>query len=60
MLSDPCNGIFTARVTAVNGDRQDFFVSFQGKAALFASFQMTMPVVLQAPTYTYFYGVGLK
>jgi hypothetical protein len=59
-LSDPCNGMFTARVTAVNGDRQDFFVSFQGKAALFASFQTAVPVVLQAPTYTYFYGVGLK
>jgi len=63
-LSDPCNGIFTARVTAVNGDRQDFFITFQGKAALFASFQTAVPVVAQLvaqpPTYTYFYGVGLK
>ena len=59
-LSDPCNGMFTARVTAANGDRQDFFVSFQGKAALFASFQTAVPVVTQPATYTYFYGVGLK
>ncbi|MGC2185086.1 MAG: hypothetical protein WA637_17545 [Terriglobales bacterium] len=60
LLSDPCHGIFTARVTAVNGDRQDFFVSFEGKAALFASFQTAVPVAQQSPTYTYFYGVGLK
>jgi hypothetical protein len=59
-LSDPCNGMFTARVTAMNGDRQDFFVSFQGKAALFSSFQTAVPVSQQSPTYTYFYGVGLK
>jgi hypothetical protein len=59
-MSDPCLGMFTARVTAANGDRQDFFVSFQGKAALFASFQTAVPVVAQPPTYTYFYGVGLK
>jgi hypothetical protein len=51
-LSDPCLGMFTARVTAANGDRQDFFVSFQGKAALFASFQTAVPVVVQPPTYT--------
>lgn len=59
-LSDPCNGMFTARVTAGNGDRQDFFVSFQGKAAVFGSFQTAVPVPQQTPTYTYFYGVGLK
>ena len=59
-LNDPCNGMFTARVTATNGDQQDFFVSFQGKAALFASFQTAVPVVVQPATYTYFYGVGLK
>jgi hypothetical protein len=58
-LSNPCNGMFTARVTATNGDRQDFFVSFQGRAAIFGSFQTAVPVVGQ-PTYTYFYGVGLK
>ncbi len=59
-LSDPCFGMFTARVTATNGDQQDFFVTFQGKAALFSSFQTAVPVVAQPPTYTYFYGVGLK
>jgi hypothetical protein len=59
-LSDPCNGMFTARVTAGNGDRQDFFVSFQGKAAVFGSFQTAVPVPQQTPTYTYFCGVGLK
>ena len=59
-LTDPCNGMFTIRGTATNGDRQDFFVSFQGKAAIFGSFQTAVPVVAQPPTYTYFYGVGLK
>lgn len=59
-LSDPCNGMFTIRGTAANGDRQDFFVSFQGKAAIFGSFQTAVPVVAQQPTYSYFYGVGLK
>jgi hypothetical protein len=59
-LTDPRNGMFTARVTAANGDRQDFFISFQGKAAVFGSFQTAVPVVAQSPTYTYFYGVGLK
>jgi hypothetical protein len=52
--------MFTARLTATNGDRQDFFVSFQGRAAIFGNFQTAVPVVGQPPTYTYFYGVGLK
>ncbi len=59
-LSDPCNGMFTARITTSNSEQQDLFVTFQGSAALFASFQTAVPVVVQPATYTYFYGVGLK
>lgn len=57
-LSDPCNGLFTVRTTA-GGIQQDLFVSFQGNAAIFASFQTALPFV-QGGQYTYFYGVGLK
>jgi hypothetical protein len=56
-LSDPCYGMFTFRTTA--NSQQDVFVSFQGKAVIFASFQAALPLVNYAP-YTYFYGVGLK
>lgn len=57
-LSDPLNGMFTFR-TATGNSQQDVFVSFQGNAAIFSSFQTALPVV-QSATYTYFYGVGLK
>jgi hypothetical protein len=56
-LSDPCYGMFTFRTTA--NSQQDVFVSFQGKAVIFASFQTALPLTNYAP-YTYFYGVGLK
>jgi hypothetical protein len=56
-LSDPLNGVFTFRTTA--NSQQDVFVSFQGNAVVFASFQTALPIVNYAP-YTYFYGVGLK
>ena len=56
-LSDPCNGLFTFRTTA--NSQQDVFVSFQGNAVIFASFQTALPLANGA-TYTYFYGVGLK
>ncbi len=56
-LSDPCNGIFTFRTTA--NSQQDVFVSFQGNAVIFSSFQTALPLV-NGGTYTYFYGVGLK
>ena len=56
-LSDPLNGMFTFRTTA--NSQQDVFVSFQGNAVVFASFQTALPITNYAP-YTYFYGVGLK
>jgi hypothetical protein len=56
-LSDPCFGMFTFRTTA--NSQQDVFVTFQGNAVVFASFQTALPIANYAP-YTYFYGVGLK
>lgn len=57
-LSDPLYGMFTLRSTT-NGVQQDLFVSFQGNALIFSSFQTETPVAGYAP-YTYYYGVGLK
>lgn len=56
-LSDPLYGVFTFRTS--NSSQQDVFVSFQGNAVIFASFQTALPIAGYAP-YTYFYGVGLK
>ena len=36
-LQDPCNGLFTFRVTTTNS-QQDVFVTFLGRAVLFSSF----------------------
>jgi hypothetical protein len=57
-LSDPLYGMFTFR-TATANSQQDVFVSFQGNAVIFSSFETVLPIVGYAP-YTYFYGVGLK
>jgi hypothetical protein len=57
-LTDPCNGMFTFRVSTA-GVQQDVFVSFQGNAVVFSSFQTGLPIGSYAP-YTYYYGVGLK
>jgi hypothetical protein len=57
-LSDPCHGMFTFRM-ATGGVQQDVFVSFEGNAVIFASFQTALPIQGYAP-YTYYYGVGLK
>ncbi len=57
-LPDPCYGMFTFR-TVTSNLHQEVFVSFQGNAVLFTSFQTALPVVNNA-TYMYFYGVGLK
>ena len=57
-LSDPCNGMFTFRMST-GGVQQDVFVSFQGNAVIFSSFQTGLPIQGYAP-YTYYYGVGLK
>lgn len=55
-LSDPLYGMFTFRTATVNS-QQDVFVSFQGNAVIFSSFQTALPVQQNA-MYTYFYGVG--
>src|SRR5579871_1497497 len=57
-LSDPLYGMFTFRVLT-GGVQQDVFVSFQGNAAVFSSFQTALPIAGYAP-YTYYYGVALK
>ena len=59
-LSDPCFGMFTIR-TATANSQQDVFVSFQGTAVIFASFQTALPFQANGNgTYTYFYGVGVE
>ena len=57
-LSDPLFGMFTFRTTTVNS-QQDLYVSFQGNAVIFSSFETALPIQQNA-MYTYFYGVGLK
>jgi len=51
-------GLFTIR-TATDNSQQDLFVSFQGNAVIFGSFQSALPGQGSNP-YTYFCGVGLK
>lgn len=58
MLSDPCYGLFVFR-TVTSSLHQDVFVTFQGNAVIFSSFQTALPVQNNS-TYTYFQGVGLK
>jgi len=50
--------MFTFRMST-DGVQQDVFVSFQGNAVVFSSFQTGLPIQGYAP-YTYYYGVGLK
>ncbi|HTW31216.1 MAG TPA: hypothetical protein VMD76_06030 [Candidatus Sulfotelmatobacter sp.] len=57
-LLDPLYGMFTFRTATVNS-QQDVFVSFEGNAMIFSSFETALPIAGYAP-YTYFYGVGLK
>lgn len=57
-LTDPCYGLFTLRIASANS-QQDLFVSFQGNAVIFGSFQSALPGQ-NSNLYTYFYGVGLK
>ena len=57
-LSDPCNGLFTFRITTANS-QQDVFVTFMDRAVLFSSFTSPLPLQ-QGNTYGYLYGVGLK
>jgi hypothetical protein len=57
-LTDPCNGLFTLRLTTATS-RQDVFVTFLNGAVLFSSFGTAVPMAGNNP-YDYFYGVGLK
>ncbi len=57
-LSDPLFGMFTFRMSS-GGVQQDVFVSLQGNAVIFSSFQTALPIQGSAP-YAYYYGVGLK
>ncbi len=57
-LSDPCYGLFTFRTTTASS-HQDVFVTFEGNAVIFSSFQTALPIQNNG-TYTYFQGVGLK
>lgn len=57
-LSDPLYGMFTFRTTMAHS-QQDVFVSFQGNAVIFSSFETALPIAGYAP-YNYFYGVALK
>ena len=56
-LQDPCNGVFTFRITTQGVSQQDVFVTFMDKAMLFSSFTANLA---QPGTYSYFYGVGLN
>jgi len=56
-LPDPLWGMFTFGTSAAS--QQDVFVTFQGNAVIFSSFQTALPPA-QNGSYTYFYGVGLK
>ncbi len=56
-LQDPCNGLFTFRITTAGVSQQDVFVTFMGQAMLFSSFTANLT---QQGTYSYFYGVALK
>jgi hypothetical protein len=57
-LQDPCNGVFTFRVTTASS-QQDVFVTFMDKSMLFSSFTANLPWA-SVGTYNYLYGVGLK
>ena len=57
-LADPCYGMFTI-LTDTTSLHQEVFVTFQGNAVIFSSFQTAKPVQNNG-TYTYFQGVGLK
>jgi len=57
-LQDPCDGLFTFRLTTATSQR-DVFVTFMDRAILFSSFKGTLPWSY-TNTYDYLYGVGLK
>jgi hypothetical protein len=58
-LQDPCNGLFTFRVTTASS-QEDFFVTFVKNAVVFSTFSAALPWSPTGSTYNYQYGVGLK
>jgi hypothetical protein len=58
-LTDPCNGLFTFRVTTASS-QQDVFVTFINNAVVFSAFSASLPWNGSNSTYNYQYGVGLK
>lgn len=57
-LSDPCNGLFTLRLSTVSST-QDVFCTFLNGTVLFSSFKCPLPLD-PGNAYEYFYGCGLK
>ncbi|MDP9016895.1 MAG: hypothetical protein M3N19_01060 [Candidatus Eremiobacteraeota bacterium] len=57
-LVNPGNGLFTVRNVVPGVSQQDIFVSFQGRAMLFASFSSALPMSGSNP-YNYAYGAAL-
>ena len=58
LLQDPCNGMFTVRLSTV-GTQQDVFVTFLDHAVLFSSFKTALPAS-NSNDYDYFYGGALE
>ena len=57
-LADPCNGLFTVRLTTA-GSQQDVFCTFLERAVLFSSYKTSLPLA-GSNAYDYFYGAALK
>lgn len=57
-LADPCNGLFTLRLTTET-TQQDVFVTFLGQAVMFSSYKTALPLN-GGNAYDYFYGAALK
>lgn len=58
-LADPCNGLFTYRVTT-GTYQKDVFVTFINNSVVFSSFKADLPWSAGNGVYNYVYGVGLK
>lgn len=58
-LADPCDGLFTFRITTATS-QEDVFVTFIDNAVVFSSFSASLPWSSKTGTYNYRYGVGLK
>lgn len=58
-LQDPCNGLFTFRITT-SSSQQDVFVTFVNGAVVFSAFSAQLPWTAGNDPYNYMYGIGLK